>query len=276
MKNFTKKEVDLSRNVSERAKLHVLAKQWGIVLKASCIVLVILALRFYISHLGYDVIPLNSLITALLGGVFFTIGILLSGAISDYKEAEKIPGELAVSIKTMYNDTEVITVKPKHDHLLTDLRSHVVNLLSVLNSNFRRNVWKLKEIDSAINAVNKDLRKIGQEGVYPGFITRFRSELTNIDRLSHRVDVISETTFVPASYTIAEVSIASLVLILLFVQMELSPVFAYIILGAISGILISTVLFIKNMDSPFDIGDGFADVDLSILFSLEKYLKKLV
>lgn len=275
MKSNHKKRVDLSAN--EESRFYLLAKQWGIVLKATVIVLIIILLKFYIDRLGYAIIPMNAFVTALLGGVFFTIGILLSGAVSDYKESEKIPGDLAVSIKTMFKDTDIIVVKGKDEGIITNIRSHVVDLLSVINSNFRRNVWKLKEINNAIDRVNRDLKVLNERGTAPQYVTRFRAELSNVDRICHRIDMITETTFAPSAYTIAEVSIVSLVLILLFVDMQLTPLFSCVLLAAISGILISTVLFIKDMDNPFNVSkSSYADVDLGILFSLENYLKKLV
>jgi hypothetical protein len=277
MKITHKKEAGLGKISDESSRIRRIAKQWGIVLKATCVVFIIIILKFYIDSAGYAVIPMNSFVSALLGGVFFTVGILLSGSISDYKEAEKIPGDLAASIKSMFKDTDIIVVKAKDEGVIKDVRDHIVGLLSVINSNFRRNVWKLKEINNAIDVVNKDLRTLNERGTAPQFVTRFRSELSNVDRICHRIDMITETTFIPSAYTIAEVSIASLLLIVLFVRMELNPFVSYVILGAIAGILISTVLFIKDMDSPFNVSkSSYADVDLSLLFNLEGYLKKLI
>lgn len=46
------------------------------------------------------VIDFSDLAPVLTGGVFL-IGLMLNGVLSDYKESEKIPGELACSFETM-------------------------------------------------------------------------------------------------------------------------------------------------------------------------------
>jgi len=49
------------------------------------------------------------------------------------------------------------------------------------------------------------------------------------------------------------------------------------ILAATSAILISLVFLIKDMDSPFEVGQNtYADVDLSMLFNLEVYMKDML
>lgn len=57
-----------------------------------------------------------------------------------------------------------------------------------------------------------------EKGAAPPLLVKLRSELTNIDRLSNRIETISETTFIPAAYGIAELAVAAVLLVLLFVK----------------------------------------------------------
>lgn len=252
---------------------HMFWKRYGLIVETVAVVIVLLLIKSGIDHLGLSTIAVNPLITAFLGGVFFTIGILFAGAASDYKEAEKIPGELAVSLKSLYKDCSIIPVQAKEKKALDSLQDHIRELLYTINSNFRRNVWKLKELDIVLDKINEDLAAISRAGVAPAFITKMRAELTAVDRLAHRVDIITETTFIPAAYTIAEVAIGTIITILLFVKTEPSYV-GLIILGATSLVLISLLLLIKDMDNPYEVDKKtYADVDLSILFGLEEFWK---
>jgi hypothetical protein len=47
---------------------------------------------------------LNALFTSLVAGAIFLIGFLLAGVLSDYKESEKLPGELVASLKTLSDE----------------------------------------------------------------------------------------------------------------------------------------------------------------------------
>jgi hypothetical protein len=249
-------------------------RKYGIVLKAGIIAGFLALAKYYIDLNSYALIPMNTLITSLVGGILFIMGILFAGAIADYKESEKMPGEISASIRSIYNDTKVIPLTKKEDQkILANMRAHAVELLSVLNSNFKRNVWKLKEITIAMDKITDDIRQLSEKGVAPGFITKLRSELTAIDRYSHRIDTITETTFLPAAYTIAQVAIISILAILMFTNFNIS-FGAVFIMFVVSGLLISLVFLIKDVDSPFEVNENsYADVDLSLLFNLEDYLK---
>lgn len=251
-------------------------RKYGIVIKAGIISGVLALAKYYIDLNSYALIPMNTLITSLVGGILFIMGILFAGAIADYKEAEKMPGEISSSIRAIYNDTKVISLSKKEDKkILADMRAHTVDLLSTLNSNFKRNVWKLKEISVAMDKVTDDIRQLSEIGVAPGFITKFRSELTTIDRYCHRIDTITETTFLPAAYTIAQVAIVSILAVLMFTDFNISYG-SVLIMFVVSGILISLVFLIKDVDSPFEVNESsYADVDLSLLFNLEDYLKSI-
>ncbi|MBN2094496.1 MAG: hypothetical protein JW727_00455 [Candidatus Aenigmarchaeota archaeon] len=263
------------RFIFDPAKYRQFRRKYGIVIKAVIIAAAIAGLKYYVDLMGLSIIPMNSLITSLVGGIFFIMGILFAGAIADYKESEKVPGELSASIKSMYSDTKVIPMAKKDQKLLAEMRVNIVALLSTINSNFRRNVWKLKEISQAIDMVTDNIRVLAEKGVTPGYLTKFRSELTSIDRICHRVDTITETTFLPAAYTIAQVAIISILSLLLFVDFNIT-FGAPIILGVAAAILVSLVFLINDVDSPFEVNqNSYADVDLSLLFSLEEYMKSI-
>ncbi len=82
-------------------------KKYVLVLKALGIVAVLTAVKLVVDHFGMDVVATSPVITAIVAGVIFTIAIIFSGLLTDYKESEKIPVELAASIKSLYRDTGV-------------------------------------------------------------------------------------------------------------------------------------------------------------------------
>lgn len=250
-----------------------LVKRHIIIVDAVAFVALLVVAKYFIDSAGFAVIPLNALVTAFFGGVFFTMGILFAGAVSDYKEAEKIPGEIAVSLKTLRADISVIPGKENEKKILSALDSGVKDLLYAINSNFRKNDWKLGALDAVHAGINKKIAELAELGTAPGFITKLRSELTTIDRLSHRVDTISETSFIPAAYAIAETAIAITIILLLFLKLD-SVYLGMLLTGAVSLVLFSLLILIKDMDNPFEVGkDSYADVDLHVLFRLEEIWK---
>jgi len=245
-------------------------KKWGLTIEALVIVFILLVLKALIFYYGLEVATASPLIPALVGGVIFTIAIIFTGTLADYKESEKIPGELAASIKALYNDSKVL---PIDDDTTSSMRIHIIELLHAINSNFRKNNWDLHEINSTMNAINNDIRLLSVKGMAPPLIVKLRVELINIDKISNRIKTIAETSFIPAAYGIAELAVGAVLIMLLFLKIE--PVYEGLaLIGATSSLLIGLILLIKDMDNPYEVGKKtYADVDLSLLWDLEEYLK---
>jgi len=88
-------------------------------------------------------------------------------------------------------------------------------------------------------------------------IVKMRNELASIDRLIYRVEVIMETSFIPAAYHICVLSIIAVLSILMFTKMD--PYYEGILLfGSVAFVLISLLMLIKDMDNPFEHGKNSA------------------
>jgi predicted membrane chloride channel (bestrophin family) len=209
----------------------------------------------------------SPVITAIVAGVIFTIAIIFSGVLTDYKESEKIPGELAASIKSLYRDTGVLL--KIDESLARHIREHIVELIDTLESNFKNNRWTLREINPVTNKIDEDINTAYDKGLPPPMIVKMRNELAAIDRLIFRVEIIMETGFIPAAYHISIISIVAVLLILLFTKMD--PYYEGVLLfGSVAFVLISLMMLIRDMDNPFEHGkNSAADVDMKILFKVK-------
>jgi hypothetical protein len=246
--------------------------KWGLIFKAFGITVVLLIVRQVFDYLQFDILSVTNLITAFIGGAIFTIAIIFAGTLTDYKESEKIPGEIVISIRSLYSDLDLVRVKDIS--IITGMQGNIAGLLRCINGNFRGNTWDLKAVDSAIDSVTKDISTLVDEGVPPNFIIKLKTELTAVDRLSHRVKTIAETSFIPAAYAIAELAAAGVILILFFVKLD--PYYEGIVLFTVlSMLLIALLLLIKDMDNPFEVRKKtYADIDMFLLWDLEKRLNE--
>ncbi|HOW34427.1 MAG TPA: hypothetical protein PLN32_08240, partial [Methanoregulaceae archaeon] len=121
-----------------------------------------------------------------------------------------------------------------------------------------------------IETINAAIYQLADANVAGPILVKLRTELITIERLSNRIAVIKHTSFIPAAYTIAELAAAGVIGILFFVKIELWYE-GVVLFSVITALLISLILLIKDMDDPFEVGrKSYADVDLSILFDLQK------
>ncbi len=215
--------------------------RWMIVIKAMAVAAVVAGIKVGIHALNLEFIRIDSLISALISGVIFTIAILLAGVMTDFKESEKIPGELAASIKALHKDFELLgfTAKQETDSALL----HISSLISIIIKQFESNKWK----QSAISEI--------------------------IEKISNRIDTIEETSFLPSAYALSQVAVIFVMLILLFSIVD-PYVMGMAIIFTVTFLITGILVLIKDMDNPFETGGiGSADVDLTHIYKLDKYLK---
>jgi hypothetical protein len=127
-----------------------------------------------------------------------------------------------------------------------------------------------REFEGQMKGISERIYELAETNIAAPLLVKLRTELINIERLSNRIAVIKHTSFIPAAYTIAELAAAGVIGILFFVKID--PWYEGLVLFAVlSALLISLILLIKDMDDPFEVGKkSYADVDLSIVFDLEK------
>gem|GEM_PF-823889 len=243
-------------------------KKWGIMAKAVTITLLLLVPRTLIDTMGFDTIPINPVVGAFITGAIFTIAIIFTGTFSDFEKSEKTGGDLAASLKAIYNDSRVLLFADEAPARI--LRSHVRDLLRVINTCFKENSFNLPDINREMNKINADIRTLSYLNVAPPLIAKLRNELGAIEKMTNCIEVIIRTDFIPAAYALAKIATGSVILLLIFVKID--PYFeGTIIFALISSILIG-LLLISDMKNPFEIGTHtYADVDLETLTYLETY-----
>jgi hypothetical protein len=87
-------------------------QKWSLALRLLPLILALLGAKLVIHLLDADFITLTTLFGSVVAANVFLLGFLLAGTLSDYKESERLPGELASSIETIA-DEFTITLKNK-------------------------------------------------------------------------------------------------------------------------------------------------------------------
>lgn len=251
--------------------MNKLTKKWGLIMEVLPIVAILLVVKVAVETFNLDIISISPIITAFVGSVIFIMAFIFAGKLPEYEESERIPGQLASSIKTLYRDVNVVCAND--EKVAAEIQNHIKNLLHAINSNLRNGTWEKDEIRAEVDALDTAVVHLAQKSTAPPFLVKMRNEISNIDRLTNRIEAIKESNFIPAAYAVADSAIGMVIFVLLFAKID--PYFdGLVLLGAISSLLISFSLLIKHVSQPFKVGKrSYADVELDAMYDLRDHLE---
>ncbi len=237
--------------------------KWKLMLTTLPVTVAVVVLKYIISEqLQYEGLVKFSEIGLVVTGGVFLIGFMLAGTMSDYKESEKIPSDLACAIETL-EDTVLLAHRYKGgfdvDHARTVLHSTANAILNW----FRREESDVS-VFQKINDISDVAVMLEKAGV-GAIASRITSEQHNLRKLFSRVNVIRKTNFLSTGYAFLEVMTVVIIGLLLLSKFE-SQIISIIIVSFVTQIFIYMVRLIRDIDEPFEYSAkgevGAADVDL--------------
>jgi hypothetical protein len=81
---------------------------WGLAFKAAPVAAVAVLTKLAVDQLGWDTVDLNPLYSGLVAATVFLLGFLLAGTLADYKESERLPGELAARTEAIADECHIL------------------------------------------------------------------------------------------------------------------------------------------------------------------------
>lgn len=221
--------------------------RWNLVFKTIPFVIAIVVLKFGSHSFGFEFLSLNTLFGAIISANIFLIGFLISGVLADYKESEKIPGEMSSSLEVLADEGYIIYKNKKSEVAKDYLRNLSVFCEALLQWFYKKE--KTSGLKDKLFGFN-DYFLAFESLTQANFIVRLKQEQNNLRRLITRVHVIRETSFLGTGYAIAEIITALLVIGFLFMKMD--PFYeSMFFISFVSFILIYMIYFIKDLDNPF-------------------------
>lgn len=221
--------------------------RWRLALKTIPFVVVIVLIKFTAHYFGYEFLTLNSLFTAIISANIFLIGFLISGTLVDYKESEKLPGDLAASMETMADEGLIIFKNKKSQEAKNFLLKISQFNKSLVDWFYKKE--RTSKLMEKLLSFNDDFLAFESQ-TQANFIVRLKQEQNSIRKMINRIHTIRETSFLGTGYAIAEIITFILVFGLIFIKMD--PFYESVFfVSFVSFILIYMIYFIKDLDNPF-------------------------
>src|SRR3954451_17765537 len=235
----------------------------------------VVLLKLIAHHYGAEWLNLSPLLAGAIAAEVFILGFLLAGTAGDFKEAERLPGEVAASLETMADEC-LITYG---DTKLPEARTCLQQLIEISTS---IRMWLMQDrgfddVMSDIRALNGPFRVMAP-AIQAGFTTRLKSEQSVVRKTVIRMDTMRRTSYVAAGYLIAEVTAVLLLVLLVLTDFDdFQPTLWVSVL--IAYLLFYVVGLIRDLDNPFEYRNGqpgAADANLDVLERSEDRLRALL
>lgn len=230
------------------------------------------SLKMFFQFLGLELLEVNPLLTAIISGNIFILGFLLNSTLRDYKEAEKIPGAMAVSLETMYDECEIMLSRKK-EKVVVEAIHHLLATEKLCTAWFYKKTYT-QDVLMHLSEFNYYLGKF-EPLTQANFIVRMKNEQNNLRKSVIKANVLRDTPFYEASYSIAKISV--LFLLVLLTLLSADPFYEYVLfILVIVFITIFLVSLIKDLDEPFEYDDinTSDEVSLKPLSDFSKRVKR--
>lgn len=229
------------------------------------IILAVAISKMIVHYYGLEFFSLNTIFTALISANIFLIGFNISGVLADFKEGERLPGELASSVEAIADECVYIYKGKKAE-------AGKEGFLYCVEFTDKTLDWLYKKVRTKtimeMIAGFTDRFLILEQFSQTSFVSRLKHEQSEIRKTVSRIHAIREIHFSEASYAIAE--IITLMLTIGMIFLKLDPFHEGLFLTVfVSFILVYMLMLIRDLDDPFAYYDKKHSIEEVSLHSLE-------
>lgn len=225
----------------------IIQNRHRLLLRVSAWVAVIICAKFAIHFLGWEVISINPLFSGIIAANVFLMGFLLSGVLSDFKESERLPGELSACLENLAQEVSAIRMAKAGAEVEPCLA-----LLSTLSRSILDWFHKKKRTGELMEQLNELTPQFAamEQWSQATLVARLKQEQSNLRRTLIRIHTIRETSFVSSGYLLADLVTTLLCTGLILAKIE--PFYeSLFFVSVISYLMIFLLNLIRDLDNPF-------------------------
>jgi hypothetical protein len=237
-----------------------IAAQLRFLARVLVFVAAILVAKWFAHAVPYEPITLNALFSGIIAANVFLMGFLLSGVLSDYKESERLPGELAACLENMAQEVRGVGVA-KPEASVEPALVAISQLADTIHDWFYKKATTQSMVEG-INGLTDHFESL-QSATQGTFVARLKQEQSNLRRTMTRIQVIRDTDFVSSAYMLAYLITGTLCVGLVLVRMDNFNE-AMFFTGIISFLMFFLITLIRDLDNPFGYYERFSGADVTL------------
>lgn len=241
-------------------------KRFRLLFRVLPLAVLLVALKVVVHRLGLEVLTLDVLMPSAVAGSIFILGFLLSHLLTDYKEAERMPGEMRVALEAIHEEASNFARKSSGVDM-AGLRASLRAIVSGLDAGLTAHgaARDLHPVIAEVDGLSDLFARLEGQGMSERYIVRMRLAQDALRRWLYRIAYVQTMRSIPSVAVMAQ----SLVLFCLAILMFLRAPGTYesaLILGFIAYLFIFALFLIRTLERPFRKGEhSIDDVSLFLL-----------
>ena len=159
-------------------------RNFKLALETLIVVAIIVGLRALLFALGVPGLAPTALVSSIIGGGIFVMGLVIAGTLSDYKDAERAPTDLAAGLYAILRETESMNrVWSKPD--LGRLRGRLIEVVDALRRDI--DAGNTRDCQTAIEDLSDSFIELEESDVPANYVVRLRQEQTGLRKAALRI-----------------------------------------------------------------------------------------
>lgn len=228
---------------------------------------VLVAIRAILWGLGVEGMSPTAVSSGIIAGGIFVVGLLVAGTLSDYRDAERAPTDLAAGLYSILREAESMhSVWRTPD--LTELRRRLIAVVTTLRADI--DSGSSRTCQAAIEDLSEAFEDLDRSDVPANYIVRLRAEQAGLRKSLLRVYHIQREEFLPSAFAMI-VTFVTLIMVLLLLTNFDGLAESLVAVGFISFFFLGLLLLLNTITTPFKVGVERTDDDVS-LFLLNEFV----
>jgi hypothetical protein len=231
------------------------------------VVAVLVGIREVLWAVGVTGMSPSPLASSIVAGGVFVMGLVVAGTLSDYRDAERAPTDLAAGLYAILRECEsmhAVWGKPNL-HLL---RERLIAVVTTLRADI--NVGNTRECQAAIEELSETFLELEESDVPANYVVRLRQEQAGLRKSLLRVYHIQREEFLPSAKTMIISIVVIILALLMFTNLD-GHVESLVTLGFLSFFFLYLLRLLNVIDKPFKVGQERTEDDVS-LFLLNEFV----
>jgi hypothetical protein len=238
---------------------------YRVALDTALIVGSIVAARGLLFALGIDGMSLSPLTSSIVAGGVFVMGLVVAGTLSDYKDADRAPADLATELYVILRECESMsTLWGLPD--MTVLRRRLIGVVTGLRADI--DAGDTRECQLAIEDLSESFLELENTDVPANYIVRLRQSQSGLRKAILRVYHIQREEFLPSAFAMIVSIVVIILAVVTFTDFD-GVAQSLVTVGFLSFFFIYLLRLLRVIDKPFKVGRERTDDDVSLFLLTE-------